>query len=316
MVGPWKVHHLEGENLQAKVGSAAKRDGQIDLPEVCLRSQDYPVEGGARRAEFRLGDVQGIKGVDVQDVEATATVHRHLRKPLLVDNGVDNERIASWSCDVGGMVPLIIGDRRFRPAEEGGDGRLGGACLPIAHLVLAFGPDGIGSTEDHDALLRFGEAISVLACRASFLGCRLFAVSLLWPAGLSEEMFEELTVLVEVFDGVGVVGAWAIHELIEVVRQSLLGLLGRAIGHGDQRGAARPALALCLSRPPLKTAPSTSSLKAWLVVTLSRSRVVRGFKQPSLWIRDSQFVPERNALMTSASTISGRELHCWENLQM
>ena len=35
-------------------------------------------------------------------------------------------------------------------------------------------------------------------------------------------MFEELTVLVEVFDGVGVVGAWAIHELVEVVRQVLL----------------------------------------------------------------------------------------------
>ena len=38
-------------------------------------------------------------------------------------------------------------------------------------------------------------------------------------------MFEELTFLVEVFDGVGVVGARAIHELVEVVRQSLLGLL-------------------------------------------------------------------------------------------
>ena len=49
-------------------------------------------------------------------------------------------------------------------------------------------------------------------------------------------MFEELVVLVEVFDGVAVVGAWAIHELVEVVRQSLLGLLARAISRGDQRG--------------------------------------------------------------------------------
>ena len=31
-------------------------------------------------------------------------------------------------------------------------------------------------------------------------------------------MFEELTVLVEVFDGVGVVGARAIDELVEVVK--------------------------------------------------------------------------------------------------
>jgi len=46
-------------------------------------------------------------------------------------------------------------------------------------------------------------------------------------------MFEELAVLVEVFDGVGVVGAWAIHELVEVVGQALLELLARAISCGD-----------------------------------------------------------------------------------
>ena len=79
----------------------------------------------------------------------------------------------SWSHDVEGMVPLIEGDQRFRPAEEGEDDRLGGACLPVAHLVLAFCLDGVEPTEDHDALLRFREVISILACRASFLGCRL-----------------------------------------------------------------------------------------------------------------------------------------------
>ena len=84
--------------------------------------------------------------------------------------------------------------------------------------MLAFGPDGVGSTEDHDAFLRVGEAIFIPARRASFLGCRLFAVSFFWPTGLSQEMFEELAVLVEVFDGVSMVGAGAIHELVEVVR--------------------------------------------------------------------------------------------------
>ena len=79
---------------------------------------------------------------------------------------------------MGWMVPLIKGDRRFRPAKEGGDGHLGGACLPIAHLVLALGPDGVGSAKDHDAFLRVGEAVPILARRASFLGYRLFAVSL------------------------------------------------------------------------------------------------------------------------------------------
>ena len=104
---------------------------------------------------------------------------------LLVDDGIDNKQVASESRDMGGVVPLIEGDRRFRPAEEGGDDRLGGACLPITHLVLAFGLDGIGSAQDHDAFLRVGETASVLAHHASFLGCCLFAIPFFWPAGLS-----------------------------------------------------------------------------------------------------------------------------------
>ena len=66
----------------------------------------------------------------------------------------------------------------------------------------------------------------------------------------------------------------------------------------------------------LAPVPTTSSLEVWFVAMSSRSRVVRGFRQLNLWIRDSQFVPERNVLMTSASTTSGRELHHWENLRM
>ena len=66
MVGPWKVYHLEGEDLRAEVGPSAERDGQIDLSErVCLRSRDYPVEGGASQVELRSGDAHGIKDVDV-----------------------------------------------------------------------------------------------------------------------------------------------------------------------------------------------------------------------------------------------------------
>ena len=118
--------------------------------------------------------------------------------------------------------------------------------------MLALGPDGVGSTEDHDTLVSIGETISVLACRASFLGCRLFAVSLLWPASLSEQMFEELVVLIEVFDGVGVVGTWTVHEFVEVVRQPLLGLLAYAISHGDQRGVVRSTLFLFVLLAPLR----------------------------------------------------------------
>ena len=137
-------------------------------------------------------------------------------------------------------------------------------------------------------------------------------------------------------DGVGVVGAWAIHELVEVIRLALLGLLAHVIGRGDQHGVGQSmpillvllaplcggalililALGLALVLASVETASTASSPEVWFMATSSRLWVVRGFRQPSLWIRDSQVVPERNALMTSASMTSGRELHRLENLWM
>ena len=100
--------------------------------------------------------------------------------------------------------------------------------------MLALRVDGLGSTEDHDAFFRVAEAVPVLARRAPFLGCRLLAISFFRPTGLSQETFEELAVLVKVFDGVGMVCAWALHELVEVVQNALLGLLVHVISRGDQ----------------------------------------------------------------------------------
>ena len=105
--------------------------------------------------------------------------------------------------------------------------------------------------KDHEAFLRIRKANPILARRASFLGCYLLALSFFCPSGLLREALEELVVLVEVFDGVGVVGAWTIHELVEVVRQSLLGLLARASSHGDQCGVVRSAPVLFVLLAPL-----------------------------------------------------------------
>ena len=44
------------------------------------------------------------------------------------------------------------------------------------------------------------------------------------------------------FDGVVVVGARALHELVEVARRVLLGLLAHVISRGDQRGVDRSAV--------------------------------------------------------------------------
>ena len=143
------------------------------------------MEGGACQAELRSGDAHGVEGVDVEDVEATASVHQHLGEALLVDDGVNDKWVTTRSGNVGRMVPLIEGDRRFQPAEKGGDSHLRGAYLPIAYLVLALGPDDIGSIEDHDAFIGIGKTVSIFARCASFLGCRLFVVPFFRPTGLS-----------------------------------------------------------------------------------------------------------------------------------
>ena len=53
------------------------------------------------------------------------------------------------------------------------------------------------------------------------------------------------------FDGVGVVGGQALHELVEVAQKVLLGLLARVISRGDQRGVGRSAVILSVLFPPL-----------------------------------------------------------------
>ena len=47
------------------------------------------------------------------------------------------------------------------------------------------------------------------------------------------------------------VGARALHELVEVVQEALLGLLARVISHGDQRRVGRSALILLVLLAPL-----------------------------------------------------------------
>ena len=54
------------------------------------------------------------------------------------------------------------------------------------------------------------------------------------------------------FDGVVMVGAWALHELVEVAQRVLLGLLARMISRGDQRRARRSVAIFSVLFPPLR----------------------------------------------------------------
>ena len=64
------------------------------------------------------------------------------------------------------------------------------------------------------------------------------------PAIQPQQALEELAVLVEIIDGRVVVGAWALHELMEVSRSVLLGLHAQVIGRCDRCGFSRSAAIL------------------------------------------------------------------------
>ena len=68
------------------------------------------MEGRAHWAELQLGDAHGVEGVDVENVEPATSVHQHLGEALLANDGVDDERVATRSGDMGGMVSLIKSD--------------------------------------------------------------------------------------------------------------------------------------------------------------------------------------------------------------
>ena len=52
-------------------------------------------------------------------------------------------------------------------------------------------------------------------------------------------------------DGIVVVGAQALHEIVEVARRVLLGLRAHVISHDDQRGVGRSAVILSVLFSPL-----------------------------------------------------------------
>jgi hypothetical protein len=100
-------------------------------------------------------------------------------------------------------------------------------------------------------------------------------------------------------DRVAVVGAWLLQELFEMVVVALS--LARSVGRCDRVGvgatisllflfsnivegpsSCSTCLAFSMVRASLKTAPTASSPEAWFVAMSRSSRVVHGFRHPSL----------------------------------
>ena len=90
------------------------------------------------------------------------------------------------------------------------------------------------------------------------------------------------------FYGVVVVGAWALHELVEVAGRALLGLRARMISRGDQRRVGWSAAILSVLFPPLHGGafvliPTLSLALASASVGAQRERRLLGVLDKGPW---------------------------------
>ena len=74
------------------------------------------------------------------------------------------------------------------------------------------------------------------------------------------------------FDGVVVVGAWALYEIMQVARRVLLGLRARMIGRGDRREVSRLAVIISVLFPPLRGGALVLILALGLTSPLERGK--------------------------------------------
>jgi hypothetical protein len=123
MVGPSEPDHLEREGFPAEVGGSSEADGQIELPKgQDALSRDDPVKGRRIGPDRGQVDLQEPKGLSVDDVEATASVHEDLGEPGVADDRIDNERVPSWARHAIGVVALVRawGGSLGAPSRRGG----------------------------------------------------------------------------------------------------------------------------------------------------------------------------------------------------
>jgi hypothetical protein len=85
-----EVNHLEGECLGAVVSCVSKSDRKSDLPEWDeLLAQDYFIE--RVRPCVEQIPTQPLVGVEVHEVEATASIHEGLSEPGHPDQRINYE---------------------------------------------------------------------------------------------------------------------------------------------------------------------------------------------------------------------------------
>jgi hypothetical protein len=141
------------------------------------------------------------------------------------------------------VVTLIEGDWSARPTEKLGNRALGGTYLSEVDLVLVLGAVVLRTSKDHEVAVRIGEGVLILGCHSLLLGHLLVAVPALAPTGLTQHPLKELAILELVLEGVAMVGAWLLQELLEMVVTALS--LVHSVGRYDRIGVGATSV------PPL-----------------------------------------------------------------
>jgi hypothetical protein len=96
VVGSSEPDHLECEGFPAEVGGSSEADGQIESSKgMDTLPGDDPVKRRRTGPDRGQIDFQEPEGLDIDDVEAAASVHEDLGDPGVADDGVDNERVLS-----------------------------------------------------------------------------------------------------------------------------------------------------------------------------------------------------------------------------
>jgi hypothetical protein len=201
-----------------------------------------PRKGKMEARSLGPRDAHGVEGLNIQDVEATAPVHQHLGQALVANYGVNDEQEAPRSGGAGRVVTPVEVDRYAGPTEKLGDGIPNEAEFPESDLLLTLGAVVLWISEDHEVVVRVGEAAPFLGWRSLIFGGLLLAVPALAHARLTQHALEKLPVLELVLDGVAVIATWLLQELLEVVGVALS--LARTVGRHDRVGVGTMSIIL------------------------------------------------------------------------
>jgi hypothetical protein len=152
--------------------------------------------------------------VRVEDVEAAASVHQHLREPRVPDDRVDHQWVLARVGDVVRVILAAEGDGVLRPVEEGGRSLLRGEDLVPLSLALSVGHVDGRLPEDEEDVLHSGEAAGVTVTPI------LLCIAILRGGGAAVEPLEHVALLEGVVDRRLVVGTGLPQHVVENPRTS------------------------------------------------------------------------------------------------